>query len=106
MDMRPPEYYQHHAYAFKVSDKEKFEPRFIVISNIFIYNVKMKSENSRLKRRVFSFNERLWYHPVEALVKLQLTPTTSEKVPYILNMFFDLELQNKILVNLSKKKQK
>jgi hypothetical protein len=60
MEIRTPEVYQYHAFAYKVTTGSRFEPRFIVISNIFIYNVKMKSEKSRLNRRVNSFNERLW----------------------------------------------
>lgn len=72
MELRAPEIYQHHAFAFKVTSGNRFEPRFFVVSNMFIYNVKMKSEKSKLERRVFSFRERLWYHPIEAMTKLEL----------------------------------
>lgn len=106
MDLRLPEYYTFHTYAFKVTSYNKFEPRFLVISNFFVYNVKMKSETSRLNRKVFSYSERLWYHPIDALTKVQLEPCKNAKSPYLLNLFFDLDLQNEILVNMKKKKQK
>lgn len=111
MEIRAPEIIQHHCYAFKVTMGSKFgtrfENRFLVLSNIFIYNVKMKSEKSRLGRRVFSFNEKLWYHPLEALTKITLEQCTKKDKPkYLMTMHFDGTLQNKILVNMKKKKQK
>ncbi|CAI2374760.1 unnamed protein product [Moneuplotes crassus] len=111
MEIRAPEIYQYHVYALKVTAGSKFgtrfENRFLVFSNIFIFNVKMKSEKSRLNRRVFSFNEKLWYHPIEALTKLVLEPCKKvDKAKYLLHMYFDGDLQNKVLVNLKKKKQK
>jgi hypothetical protein len=49
MEMLTPEFYQYHVYALKVTSGSRYEQRFFVISNIFIYNVKMKSEKSRLR---------------------------------------------------------
>jgi hypothetical protein len=104
MDIRSPEIYQHHVYALKVTSSSRYEQRFFVITNMFIYNVKMKSEKSRLTRRVFSFAERLWYHPIEALTKLEIEPCKKlDKAQYLMTMHFDGELQNNILVNLKKK---
>ena len=101
MDIRTNEIYQCHTYALKVTTGNKFEPRFFVISDIFIYNVKMKSEKSKLNRRVFSFNEKLWYHPIQAMTKIVLEPCKKpEKAKYLLIMHFDKNLQNQVLVNL------
>mmetsp|Transcript_29035 Transcript_29035/g.25678 ORF Transcript_29035/g.25678 Transcript_29035/m.25678 type:complete len:206 (+) Transcript_29035:341-958(+) len=107
MSIRSPEIYMCHAYSFKVTSGNKFEKRFFVISNIFIYNVRMKSEKSRFNRRVFSFNEKLWYHPIEAMTKIVIEPCKKTKTAkFLLTMHFDGTLQNNILVNLKKKKQK
>ena len=35
------EHYVAHAFTFKVSTKGKFDPRFLVFSNLFLYNVEM-----------------------------------------------------------------
>ena len=106
MELRLPEIYQNHAFSYKVTSRNSFEPRFLVLSTVFIYNVKMKSEKSRLNRRVFSFKERLWYHPIEALTKVELESSKKSIAKCLITMHFDLDLQNKILVNLKKKKQK
>ena len=107
MHIRSPEIYQFHCFAYKVTTRDRFENRYLVLSNIFLYNVKMKSENSRLGRRVLSFNENLWYHPIEAVTKLEIEPGKKKsKTPILLTIHFDLELQNKVLVNLKRKKQK
>ena len=89
------EHYVMHSFTFKISSKGKYDPRFIVITTSFLYNVEMAQEKGTLLRNCYSFKKVLWWHPLEALTQI-VVDQDDKTQDYVINFFFSKKEQTEI----------
>ena len=83
--------YQFHAYLLKTNRFGTAQPRFIVLTSIWMINAKASFE----KTGSIKFEKLKWKLPAEAVIKVHLKQNIDK---FNVVIFSDLDRQNKVLV--------
>ena len=85
LKLKHPDCYQFHCFVLKKNYYGSLQPRFFVISQLFLFNCKC-SFNAKKPGQPIEFGELKWKIPIQALKKVILKEEKEQKITMMLEL--------------------